>query len=151
MAKNFEEIWTKVEAQLKVAKGDIPKELGNHAQRFFTRSFNNQGFTYQGFEKWEEVQRRKPGTKAFKYPKRGAAARHSRAILVDSGNLRRAVAASLKSAAFDRIVLSVDVPYAEVHNEGSGRMPQRKFMGDSHILNTELTDKIRKRFANVFK
>src|SRR3989304_3934733 len=103
MAKSFSEIWAKLEGKLKALKNDIPKEIGKDAQRFFTASFNNQGFTDISKTSWKEVQRRIPGTSAYKYPKKSAGRRRTRAILVQSGKLRADVARSMKSADWNRI------------------------------------------------
>lgn len=124
-------------------KSEAPVAVGNMGQNFFRKSFENQGWTDKGLEKWKQVKRRIPGTPAYKYPKKNAADRHRRAILVGIGSsggphLRQSVNTSLKVAVFNNILFSVPQVYSRVHNEGlvvkGFRMPKRQFMGHSATL-----------------
>jgi phage gpG-like protein len=121
--KNFDQV-----------KQDLPTLLANQAQNFFAKSWNKQGWDDGNVKEWKEVQRRIIGTPAFKYPKNKDLPRRTRAILVKSGRLRRAVQNSIRSATWSRVQLTVDVPYAAYHNKGEGRLPKRKFMGNSQTL-----------------
>ena len=150
MARSFGEIWKVVDRQMAEVKKTLPKELGKQAQRFFTATFNDQGFTDWSKNRWAEVNRRIAGTSEYKYPKKGASRRHSRAILVGTGKLRGDVARSMKSATWDRITFEVESDYGAYHNEGTERLQQRQFMGHSHTLNNELLETINKRLARVF-
>lgn len=124
----FDKILTKFEK----AKSVIPQELGKDATKFFNDSFAKQGWTNDGFQAW-------------KARKRNISPRdQGRAILVDSGALKRAVATSLKSATFEQIRFEVNLPYAQYVNEGTPKMPQRQFIGDSIMLRKELQAKIEK-------
>jgi phage gpG-like protein len=109
----------KVLKNMEQLKKEIPPVLANQAQTFFTRSFDNQGFTDGSLSKWAE---RKYGKDA------------GRNILVKSGRLKRAVSSSIREANWNIIRLIVDVPYAEYHNEGTDKLPKREFMGDSKTL-----------------
>ena len=128
-------------------KREEPLILGNMAQRYFRKSFEEQG--WDG-EKWKEPQRRIPGTAAYKYPKKNAEDRHNRAILVGKQtskrqtgqHLRQSVNESLKLATFDQILFSVPQVYAKRHNYGEDGMPQRKFLGYSQILMKSLEEKL---------
>jgi phage gpG-like protein len=106
-------------------KKEVPPVLANQAQTFFTKSFDNQGFTDGSLSKWAE---RKYGKDA------------GRNILVKSGRLKRAVSSSIREANWNIIRLIVDVSneggfnYAQAHNEGTDKLPKREFMGDSATL-----------------
>ena len=114
------------------ARNEIPQELGKDAVKFFNDSFAKQGWTNEGFQAW-------------KARKRNVSPRdQGRAILVDSGALKRAVATSLKSVTFEQIRFEVNLPYAAYLNEGTPKMPQRQFIGDSIMLKKQLQAKIEK-------
>jgi phage gpG-like protein len=117
-------------------------------------------FTEQAFDgkAWQEVQRRISGTNANKYAK---PASKTRAILIQSGKLRRAVSTSLRFATFDKIEFLIDggtIPYAKVHNDGdrAGRgagfiMPKRRFIGDTKELRKKQVDIIVNEIDNIWK
>ena len=108
-------------------KRDEPLILGNMAQRYFRKSFEEQG--------WDGV----------KWKPRAADKTKKdiwRAILVKTGTLKRAVNSSLTLATFDKIEFSVPVVYAKRHNYGEDGMPQRKFLGYSPILMKSLEEKL---------
>ncbi len=51
-------------------------------------------------------------------------------ILVDTGRLFRSV--KIRSQRYDRVMFgTTGVPYARYHNDGTERLPQREFIGDS--------------------
>lgn len=99
---NFDQVIKKLEQ----AKSSLPKVLANDTKKFFLASWQKQGWDNGGVKAWSP--------RKYNKNKRSA----GRAILVKSGALRRAVNASLKSATFDSIKFSVDLPYAQIHNEG---------------------------------
>jgi phage gpG-like protein len=135
-----------IENNFERMKRELPIKIGNMGTRFFIQAFQKQGFTDTTEQAWQEPQRRIPGTPAYKYPKRNAARRHARAILVQSGKLRAAVNNALKSSVWDNIFWEVNLPYAAVHNYGLemryGKMPQRKFMGRSETFLRMVKEKI---------
>jgi len=102
--------------------------IGNEAKNFFVNSWRLQGFEDRSVQKW--VARKKQDKK-----------RAGRAILVDSGDLRRSIIREPVNKSQLSVKISTDLPYAKVHNEGVGKMPKRQFMGDSYKLN-ELCKKI---------
>ena len=99
---NFDQVIKKLEQ----AKSSLPKVLANDTKKFFLASWQKQGWDDNGIAKWAPRKKNKN--------KRAA----GRAILVKSGALRRAVNGSLRSATFNSIKFSVDLPYAQIHNEG---------------------------------
>jgi phage gpG-like protein len=102
--------------------------IGNEAKNFFVNSWRLQGFEDRTVQKW--VPRKKQDKK-----------RAGRAILVDSGDLRRSVIREPVNKSQLSVKISTDLHYAKVHNEGEGKMPKRQFMGNSYKLN-ELCKKI---------
>ena len=136
-------------------KKTLPVKLGASSVNFFKQSFRGSqaGFIDQGLQKWKEVKRRTPGTKAYKYAKKSS---RTRGILVKSGELRNSIA--VKSTSFERTLIATDKKYAQVHNEGlkAGRgkgftMPKRKFMGDSHELTKKHLKTIKKDIDSAMK
>lgn len=106
--------------------------IGNEAKNFFVASFRKQGFENRSVEHWK--------------PRKKEDNRKGRAILVDSGDLRRSIVREPVNKSQLQVKISTDLPYAKIHNEGGtmkngGKMPKRQFMGDSYKLN-ELCKKI---------
>lgn len=131
-------------------RGQLPINLANQAQNFFVNSWRLQG--WDG-EPWQTPKRRIPGTAEYKYPKFKGLGRRTRATLVETAALRRAVSNSVRSARFELIRLVVDLPYASAHNDGDpGRnLPKRQYMGDSPILRKMQITKINTYISRVFK
>lgn len=128
---------------LKDAKRNIPFLVSNNSKNFFLQSFRNQGFTDNSLEKWQKRDNRSRRSSG-------------RAILVDTGALRRSIKVSQSS--FNKIVITSNLPYAAVHNYGlkAGRgrgfkMPKRKFMGNSKKLNQQNIDIIKSELTKIFK
>jgi len=140
------------------AKEELPEVLAKEAQDYFADSFKHQGWDGKG---WHEVQRRIPGTKAYKYPKNKGLDRRTRPILTGTtGALRRAVSSVADNAEVSRqrhgfkVRLFIDpsaVPYANAQNSGTDRIPQRKFMGDSPELTKKLTKQVLKYFIKAWQ
>ena len=141
---NFDRVLRNIEQM----KQELPKELANDTQKFFNDAFKNQAWDGQT---WQTPQRRIIGTNSYKYPKKKDLGRRTRATLVRTGRLRRTVATSLKEARFERIKFVVDLPYAAVHNNGEGKMPQRKFIGDSATLRKLQRAKIKKVINKIWQ
>ena len=88
---------------LKDAKTKIPVLVSNNSKNFFLQSFRNQGFNDNSLEKWQKRDNR-------------SRRNSGRAILVDTGALRRSIKVSQSS--FNKIVITSNLPYASVHNYG---------------------------------
>lgn len=151
--------FVKINANFEKLKRDLPPVIGDMGQNFFRSSFEKQGFTDQTFVPWKEVQRRTPGTNAYKYPKKNASDRHKRGILrglVTSkqrkgDSLKKLVNRSNTKSTFKEILFEVKSKYAAIHNYGEEgmafgkypfKMPQRKFMGRSETLLKSIKNKI---------
>ena len=122
------------------AKNEIPILIANKTQNYFAQSWQTQSWDGQ---KWPEVKRRQEGTNEYKYPKNKGLGRRTRAILVQSGALRRAVQNSIRQATFNKVHLVIPLDYAGIHNFGGeglafGKhrfmMPKRQYMGQTDAL-----------------
>lgn len=83
----------------------IPRIAGGKAVSFFKENFRRQGWVYDGkMQRWKA---RSPNAKR----------NSGRAILVDSGRLRRSIRV-LYTSDF-AVEIGTDVPYANAHNEGA--------------------------------
>ncbi len=130
--------------------------LANQAQNYFLSSFKKQGF--DGKE-WEEVKRRIPGEKAYKYPKTKGLQRQTAPILIGAGykkrggELRRDVSNMARTAqlSVERVRMIVDLPYAEVHNDGGKNIPMRKYIGQTDELTRMQHDKIDQIFKGIWR
>lgn len=91
---------SKLKRNMQQLKRDLPKEVGVTAQNFFSKSFDNQGFTDKGLELWQKSEKKKGAT------------------LVKSGRLKGAVNSSLKTTEWNNIGFKVSLPYAKIHNDG---------------------------------
>ncbi|CAB4126206.1 hypothetical protein UFOVP153_42 [uncultured Caudovirales phage] len=139
--------FSKVVENVERMKRELPKVVANDTKNYFVEEYNKQEWNGN---KWEQVQRKIPGTKAYKYPKKGADARHGRAILVKTGKLRRAVAGSLIKATWPTIRFEVKSDYGIYHNEGSNKLPQRQFMGDTMKLRQRQLEKIKSYMQRIW-
>lgn len=127
---------------------ELPIDLANQAQNFFVGSFRSASWEGQP---WETPKRRIEGTSEYKYPKLKGLGRRTRATLVETGDLRRRVSNSIRTARFSLIRLVVDLVYAARHNDGLDGMPRRQYMGDNSELRRLQIKKINTYLSKVFK
>ena len=113
----------KIRDQIRQLKKSIPAQTSSMAVEWFENSFTRQGFTDRRFKRWKK---RKP------YAPRN----EGRAILVDTGTLRRSI--RKERVTFRQVRIVSKLPYSAVHNDGLGNMPQRKFMGESQKLERKM-------------
>jgi hypothetical protein len=120
-------------------KSEIPKVFANDAQTFFESSFKKEGWTDATFKRWKPRQARRSVKKKDQ----------TRRILVKNGDLRRDF--SVKSATFNDITIANSRDYADYHNSGTSKMPQRQFMGHSQTLEKIQIKKIDKILKEIWK
>jgi phage gpG-like protein len=120
----------------------IPKTLAKDAKDFFVENFDKQGFDTGTIEKWKPRK-----SKRFTHP-----------ILVKSGALKRSV--RVKSVSRKLIILSSELPYSRIHNDGLDglafgkypfKMPKRQFMGHSPALTRKLQERLVSMINDVFQ
>lgn len=100
--------------RLSKAIDTLPRKAAQFAVNFSKQRFRDQAWVDNGTEPWKK---RKPGWKTESRKRQG------RAVLVDTGRLRR----SIRVIYVDeyRAVIGTDVPYARAHNDGfRGRVTQ---------------------------
>lgn len=137
MAFNFDKKVREIERK----KSTLPLKIAGIAKRHFQDSFKNQGFTDAKLDPWAS---RKTQNKSDRRTTK------RRAILVDSGALRRSI--SIVRATFNRIeVGSTGISYAKYHNRGLKPQPLRRFVGRSRVMSKAIRAKIRAEIKAVLK
>ncbi len=129
------------------AQYEAPEVIGQMAQEFYKKSFENEGFTDASFEEWKEVKRRQS-------PKRPDRADAQRKILTGTGNLRRSVdydAYAGEVRVHAEAFSAKGFNYAPVHNWGTTRIPQRQFLGESHTLNKAILKRLKEKVNEINK
>jgi phage gpG-like protein len=139
MAQKFN--FAKIEAKFRAAQAKIPRIVARKAVNHSLKAFDDQGFTDATFSPWKA---RTTSNRADR------ATGKRRAILVDSGNLRRSIRAS--SATWSRIAIGAyGINYATFHNQGTNRLPRRRFLGPSKVLNAQIRGIIRNEILKTFQ
>jgi len=148
--EQFQKHLKEKEQQLKKAMEEtIPRKVANKAVLHFKKSFQDEGFTDAGLQKWKEVKRREN-------PKRADLAKAKLPILTGTGNLGRSIKATHEPG---KVTVFSDVPYAAAHNEGTtnaGRnrnvtIPKRQFIGKSETLEKEIERVIVDELGKILK
>lgn len=135
MRSNAKKVIGNIEKKLKAAINDAPMVLGNTGTRLFMKNFERQGYGDDDTRKpWKPRKKETRKTKGKK-------------ILVGTGQLRRAVANSLRQANSKRIVWNVRIAYGLYHNDGTEHLPRRRFMASDYFLKKSL----RKKYEQIFK
>jgi hypothetical protein len=148
---NFQKVIDNIEK----VKKELPILLATDAQKYFLDSFKKEGWDGK---KWEEVQRRIPGTPEYKYakPKSGRV----KPILIGTGRLKREVSLLAGNAitTFSKYNFTVNlklnssiVPYAGYLNNGTSKMPKRHFIGESTILSKILKNRVENYVNKIWK
>lgn len=123
--------------------------IANEAVNLSKSNFDVQGFQDTGTEKWKEVKRRTPGTKAYRSASKGKGSGQTSPILVRTGKLKRSIRYRLiQNISGDvDITIFADIAYAKYHNEGTRTIPRRRFMGPSAELRKRVSNIIRWHFS----
>ena len=125
---------------------NLPIIVGELAVSHFKDSFQNEGFTDEALDKWQDVKRRTE-------PKRNQRTRDKLKILTQQGDLGRSIEFTQRPGEVIIISdtstgVSSSKDYAKPHNEGTtnaGRnhnvtIPKRQFIGKSAILERKIHD-----------
>lgn len=135
-AEQFAKIWAVKLAKLKPVLARLMRDVGNEALKWFLENFKKEQ-SPQG-QPWQP---RKVG---------GADDRGSRrALLVDSGRLRRSI--RLTRVTRTSATIGTAVQYARYHNERTNRLPQRQFLGRSAVLERRLYRMIKAKILWAIK
>ena len=128
-----------IEQRFQKMKRDAPRLIAGIAVEHYKKSFRDGGFTDDRLQPWKA---RKRGNKADRRTNK------RRAILVDSGDLRRSIRA--RKFSFSEIAVgSYGTKYATFHNKGTRILPKRQFVGASHKMNLNIRLLIRKKIKIV--
>lgn len=135
-------------------KTSLPTVLGNECVSFFKASFRKQGWEDEGLQRWKP----RKGEITRGVAKASKKSSGSRAILVQSGDLRNSIV--VESANWGKIRIVSQLPYSAIHNEGGNglawgknkfQMPKRKFMGRSRKLHNILRDKLERKINSAMR
>lgn len=106
------------------------------AEKFYRKSFDDEGFTDRSKKKWQAVKRKSGGK-----------------ILTKSGRLADTLRAQISGT---EIRIISPLPYAKIHNEGgqagvngSATIPKRQFVGESEALEKIIGTEIEKLIKKV--
>ena len=132
-------------------KRTLPIILGKEARNFFLNSFRRMGFTDFNLKRW--IPRRKRLQKGRTSP-----TLIEPATLIKTGTLRSSIRVSPTTFRLTKIF--TNLRYAAIHNFGLQglafgknpfKMPERKFIGNSRVLERKLEQRILKEVNKVFK
>jgi len=138
----FKQKLARMSVQLqKAVDDDLPKIIGNRAVKMFKENFQGEGFFG---EKWKNVKRRTNPPKRSKHP-----ADANRKILTGrTGNLGRSI--RYETAKGVATIYS-DLPYSKFHNEGTNRLPRRRFIASHPKIVAMAKAEIERRIGNILK
>ena len=124
-------------------KKTLPKDVSTLALKHFDLNFRKQGFDG---DKWKPVKRWQIGKGVDK----------TRAIL--SGRTKLLAKSNyVKKASWDKIIIANSAKskngynYGLAHNNGTNKIPQRKFLGNSQVLNKKIVNFVSNQLNKVFK
>ena len=126
-----------------LAKKTLPLRIANDVQNHFLRGFDRGGgSTDASTGGWAPRKR----SRSARERKRSV----GRAILVRSGKLKADI--RKRKVSFSKISVGTNsIPYAGFINDGTPRMKQREFIGDSKVLERKIQIRIRKEMNKIFK
>ena len=111
-------------------KRTLMRAIVSKSARFFDENFSRQGWKNVNTRRWKPLKRPRPGL-----------------ILVKTGKMRRRVRKVVHSRNRGSVIYTA--PYSSYHNNGTDRMPARKFLGQStdldKIVDRVIIDYIRRR------
>lgn len=113
-------------------KHDLPVIVGTEAKNHFREGFDKEGFTDKSLVKWKprKERRRKDGSMSAK-----ERTRVGRKILTgETGELSK-IESEPGTAT---VKVYTEASYAKFHNDGTDKLPQRQFMGESQELNQKI-------------
>jgi phage gpG-like protein len=133
----------------KAINRDIPVAVGKTAVDMYKDNFHTEGTKLFG-KKWQEVQRRMGATITVRGKVRKNYAKGKRLsdkILHDSGDLQRSVDWDTPNPG--AVEIFSDTPYGKYHNEGEGNLPQRRFIGDSPVIDRAVEKEIEHQINKI--
>jgi hypothetical protein len=112
-------------------KKDAVERMMREAKIEFDDNFEKEGV---GGKKWKEVERRQPGTQAYR---RASAQERSNPILTGVTETLKNGNVIIRATANEGVLVN-RTPYAQYHQDGiKSRLPQRKFIEQTKELTTK--------------
>ena len=109
----------------------LVRSMTNDAATFFKADvFRDEGADVNPGGRWKPRKKKRTGR-----------------LMVKTGRLRRSIVANARGKVG---IITSNVPYAKYHQDGTGSLPQRKFMGESRKLNRKFDAKIRRALRKAF-
>jgi phage gpG-like protein len=161
--KEFQRDFTqRLENTKQFVKEKYPDIVGVESINHFKESFDNEGFTDESLEKWQDVKRRDPNSPWYGFSlenkNRFSEKRTTDKILTgETGELKESITYTKTSGT---VTIRSDKKYAAVHNFGrqakifgkkTFTMPKRQFIGKSGILIKKIKDKTYNELIKILK
>ena len=133
----------KIKTDFVVVKSKIPLRLANDVQQHFLKGFRRGGgSTNASIGGWTK----RKTSRSARERKRSV----GRALLVRSGKMRSDI--KKRKISFNNITVGTrSIPYAGYINDGTEKMVQREFIGDSRVLERKIEKRLLREFDKVFK
>lgn len=171
---DFSKIQAKIRRLDDYLQNEAPIIIGTEAVNHFKESFENQGFTDQTLEKWQEVKRREPSSSWYGFKYGSKTTRPGKTQRGSGGTTNYSPAATIRpilsgetqelmnSIRFQKIPygarITAGTPYAKLMNEGGpmkvfgkggAKMPKRQFMGKSEVLIKRISEQLLRDIKNI--
>lgn len=135
-------IFKQIKNRYTLTKRKLPLRLANDVQIHFLRGFDRGGgSTNASIGGWKP----RKTSRSARERKRSK----GRALLVRSGKMKSDI--KKRKISFHNITVGTrSIPYAGYINDGTPRMPQREFIGDSRVLERQIEQRIEKEIGKIF-
>ena len=159
---NLEQLKTEITAKLDSVKTyideNVPQVVGVEAINEFNENFEKESFDGK---KWQNVKRRELDSPWYGHSgqtgKKSNSRKTAKILDGETGELKNATTWRREGK---RVIISNEVPYAKVHNDGLpakiyGKklfmMPKRQFIGVTDKLKTTIQNKVERDITNILK
>lgn len=171
---DFSKIYAKLQRLESYLQNEAPIVIGTEAVNHFKESFENQGFTDERLEKWEDVKRRDPSSSWYGFKYGSTTTRPGKAQRRSGGSTNYSPAATqrpilsgetqelMNSIRWNKIPngarITAGTAYAKLINEGGpmkvfgkggAKMPKRQFMGKSSSLFRKIEAELMRDIKNI--
>lgn len=128
-----EQFFQKLLSMKNQIENDLLSIIEVEVEKFVNSNFESEGFTDTSFEAWQ--------------PRKDT--RNDRQLLIRTGDLKRVATTARRKQ--DAVEFVINLPYAQVHNEGSDRMPKRQYIGRSKVLEDLIELKMKRRLRQIIE
>lgn len=142
---NIKTVFKKIEQKATSEFTALRREVAEMSVKHYKKSFDREGFNNVPFMHWKLLKRPRPSPYT------------NNKILHRTGKLKNSLKYRTRvNKGSISVNVFTDVEYAQVHNEGlwSGRgkgfkMPKRKFLGYSKVLEKDLAKRVKYRLSRI--